>query len=45
MGTEMLEIDCHITKDGEVVVSHDNQLNRTTGCDILITDTLFDVSI
>ena len=24
LGTDMLEIDCHITKDGIVVVSHDN---------------------
>ena len=24
----MLEIDCHITKDGQVVVSHDSSLER-----------------
>ena len=38
----MLEIDVHITKDGVVVVSHDNCLLRTTGYDILVTDTLYD---
>ena len=42
LGTEMLEIDCHITKDGVVVVSHDNILERTTGHRILITETNFD---
>ena len=31
VGTEMLEIDCHLTDDGEVVVSHDNDLFRATG--------------
>ena len=38
LGTDMLEIDCHITKDGIVVVSHDNVLERTTGKLIKITE-------
>ena len=30
-GVEMLEIDCHLTKDLQAVVHHDAILNRTTG--------------
>ncbi|KAM3597671.1 uncharacterized protein V6R79_007852 [Siganus canaliculatus] len=33
-GTQMLELDCHITKDGHVVVSHDENLLRQTGMDV-----------
>lgn len=29
----MLELDCQLTKDGEVVVAHDQNLLRSTGTD------------
>ncbi|GFQ92850.1 lysophospholipase D GDPD1 [Trichonephila clavata] len=37
-GTDMLEIDLHLTKDEKVVVSHDNNLLRVTGVDVNISD-------
>ncbi|UJR32151.1 hypothetical protein I4U23_019618 [Adineta vaga] len=37
-GVEMLELDCHLTKDHQVVVHHDFSLNRTAGQDGFIRD-------
>ncbi|XP_035510290.1 lysophospholipase D GDPD3a [Morone saxatilis] len=36
-GTHMLEMDCHLTHDGHVVVSHDENLLRQTGHDVTIS--------
>ena len=33
----MLELDCHLTHDGHVVVSHDENLLRQTGHDVAIS--------
>ena len=41
-GTEMLEIDVHLTSDAVVVVSHDNHLLRSTGHDDHISDMRYD---
>ena len=38
LGVEGLEIDVHLTKDGELVVMHDENTVRTTGVNALIKD-------
>ncbi len=45
VGTEMLEMDCHLTSDGCVVVSHDNNLLRQTGYDKTVSSLRFQVFI
>lgn len=40
----MLELDCHLTKDKQVVVHHDFSINRTTGEEAYIKDIEYDVS-
>ena len=37
----MLELDCQLTKDGQVVVSHDRNLLRCTGLNANINDLNF----
>ncbi|XP_073684252.1 lysophospholipase D GDPD3 [Garra rufa] len=41
VGTEMLEMDCHLTSDGCVVISHDSNLLRQTGCDKTVSSFTF----
>jgi glycerophosphoryl diester phosphodiesterase len=40
-GSDILELDVHETIDGEIVVMHDDTLNRTTDCEGLIKEKTF----
>ncbi|TNN14980.1 Lysophospholipase D GDPD1 isoform 1 [Schistosoma japonicum] len=42
VGTHMFETDCHLTKDNQVVVFHDNELYRCTGVSGLVKEFSYD---
>jgi len=42
VGVDVFELDCHMTKDGKVVVAHDNNLSRLCGVERLISETNYD---
>src|SRR5512141_1114203 len=42
LGADVLEMDAHITKDGEIVLMHDERVDRTTDGTGLIEDLTLD---
>ncbi len=38
LGVEAVELDVHVTSDGQVVVMHDPSMKRTSGVDLVIAD-------
>ena len=38
----MLELDCQLTSDGQVVVAHDDRLDRICGVDKCVSDFRFE---
>lgn len=38
LGVDQLEIDLHMTKDGELILMHDHKLARTTGAEGIVSD-------
>lgn len=41
-GADAVENDIHLTKDGKLIVIHDNNCRRTTGCEAKIADLTLD---
>lgn len=42
LGSQMLELDVHLSKDGQAVVVHDNNLKRLTGENLKVNQVHFD---
>ena len=40
----MLELDVFLSKDKKIVISHDEELKRTCGCEGVISDFNYEVS-
>lgn len=41
-GVDIIELDVHETKDGEIIVCHDNNLNRVSGQKIFVNETNYE---